>query len=439
MRKGRSVAAPPQRSRTYHQAPGCRKRSFVNTSGVQQINNTLTARLDPGATTTATVRTKPGQARRRSWCRRARGTPARPSADRARYAGPAQIPRQNMATLTPVTNRSAIEVHDLAKTYGEAGVQALNGVTFNVGESEIFGYLGRNGAGKSTTVRILTTLLRPSKGSARVGGFDVVQDPSEVRGRLGVVLQEAGLDDLMTGREHLVLVGRLTGLGKAVAKARADELLETFGLISAADRLASRYSGGMRRRLAVAMALLRRPQVLFLDEPTAGLDPQSRRVLWHLIRQARGEGSTVFLTTQHLAEAEDLADRVCVLQEGRIAAIGTPQELKAQFGTTMVKVRVGSPEARDRARTAVAGNCVDEDVATGWLSISVTGGEAGVPSLVTRLINSGVEIEGLAVSSPSLEDVFVRLTGADIELTSDSSDGSALAAVRRTQGVGTVL
>jgi ABC-2 type transport system ATP-binding protein len=333
----------------------------------------------------------------------------------------------------------AIEVHDLTKVYGEGGVRALDDVTFDVGEGEIFGYLGRNGAGKSTTVRILTTLLRPSNGWARVGGFDVVQDSSEVCSLLGVVLQEAGLDDLMTGREHLVLGGRVIGLGKAGAFARADELLETFGLTSAADRLASRYSGGMRRRLAVAMALLRRPPVLFLDEPTTGLDPQSRSAIWDIIRQVREEGSTVFLTTQHLAEADQLADRVCVLQAGRIVAVGTPQDLKARFGPARVNVRVGSVAARDKMRAAVTGNRVDEDGEPGWLSISVAGGEAAVPAVVARLVNSGEVIERLSVSAPTLEDVFLTLTGTQIESSSDISTGAAVAAIRRVQGVRTNL
>src|SRR5215218_8866483 len=210
----------------------------------------------------------------------------------------------------------AIEVHDLAKRYEPAGVDALTDVSFSVAEGEIFGLLGRNGAGKSTTVRILTTLLRPTGGWARILGIDVVAEPAAVRHLLGVALQDAALDELMTGREHLVLAAQVGGMRTDAAKSRADELLETFGLTAAADRIAARYSGGMRRRLDVSMALVRNPRVLFLDEPTTGLDPQSRRALWDLIRDLRDKGATIFLTTQYLAEADELADRVSVVHDG---------------------------------------------------------------------------------------------------------------------------
>ena len=221
-----------------------------------------------------------------------------------------------------MTKPLAVEVRNLEMRYEQAGVQALADVSFGVEEGEIFAYLGRNGAGKSTTVRILTTLLQPTGGHALVCGFDVGTQPAEVRRVIGVALQEAALDDLMTGREHLVLAARLVGLGKVESRQRAEELLEVFGLRVATDRVAARYSGGMRRRLDVTMAMIRRPDVLFLDEPTTGLDPQGRRALWALVRDLRDEGSTVFLTTQNLDEADVLAARVAIVHEGRIASHG---------------------------------------------------------------------------------------------------------------------
>jgi ABC-2 type transport system ATP-binding protein len=328
-------------------------------------------------------------------------------------------------------SRPAIEVHELTKRF-EGGVQALDGVTFTVDEGEIFGYLGRNGAGKSTTVRILTTLLRPTSGRASVLGHDVLSDPAAVRKVFGAALQEAALDDLMTGREHLVMAGRLAGLGKAPSAERAAELLESFGLRAAADRIAAGYSGGMRRRLDVAMAMVRRPEVLFLDEPTTGLDPQGRRAVWDLVRELRDGGSTVFLTTQYLAEADASSGRVAVVHEGRIAAIGTSQELKDRLGATTIRVRVAAGDEQ-RIRGAVAPNPV---AATddGWLQVTVLGGEAAVPAAVERLVTAGAHVARLSIHPPSLEDVFVGLTGTEIESEAVATDGN-VTAVRRGLGV----
>jgi ABC-2 type transport system ATP-binding protein len=331
-----------------------------------------------------------------------------------------------------VSTGPAIEVEELTKEFA-GGVRALDGVTFTVEQGEVFGYLGRNGAGKSTTVRILTTLLRATSGTASVLGHDVGTDPAAVRKVFGAALQEAALDELMTGREHLEMAGRLAGLGKPRSVERAAELLESFGLRAAADRIAAGYSGGMRRRLDVAMAMVRRPQVLFLDEPTTGLDPQGRRAVWELIRDLRDEGSTVFLTTQYLAEADDLSTRVAVVHEGRIAAIGTAQELKDRQGTTTVRVRV--PPGRAEAITAAV--APDEVRATGdgWHEITVGGGEAAVPAVVGRLVAGGVTVERLTIHPPSLEDVFVGLTGTEIESSVGGSDKGKITAVRRGVGV----
>ncbi len=330
--------------------------------------------------------------------------------------------------------RFAIEVDELTKQFA-GGVRALDGVSFTVDEGEVFGYLGRNGAGKSTTVRILTTLLRPTSGTARVLGHDVISDAGAVRKVFGAALQEAALDELMTGREHLEMAARLAGFDKARSRERAGELLESFGLRAAADRIAAGYSGGMRRRLDVAMAMVRRPEVLFLDEPTTGLDPQGRRAVWDLVRDLRDSGSTVFLTTQYLAEADELSGRVAVVHDGRVAAIGTSQELKDQLGTTTVRVRV-SPADEQRIRDAVAPNVV-VPVAGGWLEIAVQGGEAAVPAVVGQLTGAGVHVDRLSVHAPSLEDVFVRLTGTQIETSAGGADVGKITAVRRGLGVPT--
>ena len=327
----------------------------------------------------------------------------------------------------------AIEAEELTRDFA-GGVRALDGVTFAVDEGEIFGYLGRNGAGKSTTVRILTTLLRATSGRAAVLGHDVRTDAGAVRKVFGAALQDAALDELMTGREHLEMAGRLVGLGKTKAKERAAELLESFGLKAAADRIAAGYSGGMRRRLDVAMAMVRRPQVLFLDEPTTGLDPQGRRAVWELVKELRDGGSTVFLTTQYLAEADELASRVAVVHDGRIAAIGTSKELKDRLGTTTIRLKV-APEDHRRIRDAVHPDPVAED--DGWSEVTVLGGEAAVPSVMARLVGAGVNIDGLAICPPSLEDVFVELTGTEIEASAGGTDVGKITAVRRGLGVPT--
>ena len=327
----------------------------------------------------------------------------------------------------------AIEVREVTREF-PGGVRALDGVSFDVREGEIFGYLGRNGAGKSTTVRILTTLLRPTSGTAAVRGHDVVAEPAAVRKVFGAALQEAALDDLMTGREHLVMAGRLVGLGKAQAGARAAELLESFGLRAAADRIAAAYSGGMRRRLDVAMAMVRRPEVLFLDEPTTGLDPQGRRAVWELVRDLRDGGSTVFLTTQYLAEADELSGRVAVVHDGRIAAIGSSQDLKDRLGSTTVRVRVTAGGDALLA-PAVAPSSVTP-LGDGWVEVAVLGGEAAVPELVARLAGSGAGIDRLSIHPPTLEDVFVGLTGTQIETSAGATSVDVnVTAVRRGLGV----
>ncbi len=304
----------------------------------------------------------------------------------------------------------AIDARSITKTY-PGGVQALSEVSFQIGWGTVFAFLGRNGSGKTTTVRVLTTLTPPTTGTATVAGFDVAAQSAAARSAIGVTMQEAALDDLMTGAEHLQLVGQLWGGSAKSARGRAGDLLEWFGLADAADRRIATYSGGMRRRLDIATAVFNQPRVLFLDEPTTGLDPQSRRAVWSRIREARDNGATVFLTTQYLEEAEELADTVAIIDGGRVVASGTVADLTASFGRTTIRLRVPDVDV-----AAVKSSCPDHQVRQvndGRLEIEMRGpGASGdaVVGLLHRLATSGIAITDLAVTQASLEDVFVRLT-----------------------------
>ncbi len=307
-----------------------------------------------------------------------------------------------------------IEARKIHKAYRN-GVAALDGVSFQVGRGEIFGYLGSNGSGKTTTVRILTTLTRPTAGRAFVGGYDVVHDAESVRRMIGVTMQDAALDGHMTALEHMEFVGGLWGLERNQARRRSGELLETFGLAEDARRVISTYSGGMRRRLDIATALVARPQVIFLDEPTTGLDPQNRRALWEEIRSLRENGATVFLTTQYLEEADELADRVAVIEEGKIVACGAPHELKAAAGRTVVNFRLADARDLDALQPVIPGAHF-EISADGLVRVELhkngMGGSSAALGLLAGLRDRGLEVTGLSVSEPTLEDVFVRLVGA---------------------------
>jgi len=315
----------------------------------------------------------------------------------------------------------AIEAEQLAKIYA-TGTEALRDVTFHVGEGEIFGYLGRNGGGKTTTVRILTGLTGATRGRARVAGVDVVARPEDVRARIGVTLQEAALDELLTGREFLTLVASLWGLPRREAKARAGELLELFDLTAAAGRRIGTYSGGMQRRLDLAAALVRRPEVLFLDEPTTGLDPQSRRALWDEIRRLRAEGTTVFLTTQYLEEAEALADRLAVVHEGRIVALGSPETLRSQLGGTVLRLRTNPADAA-RAASRLAGRAHLVNGA-GTVEIDLEQ-PADALEAAAALAALGLRPDDVEIHRPSLEDVFVALTGPGAGSRSGTRSGEA--------------
>ena len=308
---------------------------------------------------------------------------------------------------------SAIEAQGLVRVF-KKGPRAVDGIDLAVAPGEIYGFLGPNGAGKSTTVHILTTLLPPTEGTARVAGFDVVRQGPEVRASIGAALQEAALDPLLTGREHLRLQATLQALPRDVRKARADELLTRVGLTEAADRKVKGYSGGMKRRLDLAMALVHSPRILFLDEPTTGLDIQSRTALWEEVsRLARDDGVTVFLTTQYLEEADVLADRVGIIDHGKIVAEGTPETLKAEIGRPTVEV---IPSADGDGRVADLLSRFGELVPSPrGVAVRLDGGETGLAAVVRALDADGVSVEHLELHSPSLDDVFLAKTGRSLE------------------------
>jgi ABC-2 type transport system ATP-binding protein len=313
-----------------------------------------------------------------------------------------------------------IEAHALHKRYGS--VEALRGIDLSVETGTVFGLLGPNGAGKTTAVRILTTLITPDGGEARVAGLDVVADAARLRERIGVAGQHAAVDENMTGHENLEMVGRLYHLGRRVAKERAAELLEAFGLSDASDRVVKTYSGGMRRRLDLAAALVARPPILFLDEPTTGLDPRSRLGLWELIERLVSEGSTVLLTTQYLDEADRLCDRISVVDHGLVIAEGTPDELKSQVGGERLDIRLCDPTASDRAIAVLS--TLGGDLAyaeDGLVRLPLRERQGVIAGAVRALDDAGVAIDDLAVVTPTLDDVFLKLTGHAAE--DETGDG----------------
>ena len=310
---------------------------------------------------------------------------------------------------------TAVSATELRKTY-PGDVTALDGLSFSVGRGEIFGMLGPNGAGKSTTIRILTTLSRPDSGRATVAGADVLSSPDEVRHRIGVVAQGSGVDPVATGRENLTLQGRVHGMSGQGLRRRVDELLDRFRLAKAADRPARTYSGGMQRRLDIALGMIHSPQVLFLDEPTTGLDPEVRADMWEMIRQLVSEdGLTVVLTTHYMDEADRLADRVAIVDGGRVVAEGTPEGLKADLEGDAVHIELAGDEAADRARdilTELTANGTQVDGQT--VRARVRGGAEAVPRILTTLDGAGIGVRSVTVSRPSLDDVYFRHTGRSL-------------------------
>ncbi|QWF83730.1 ATP-binding cassette domain-containing protein [Amycolatopsis sp. CA-230715] len=304
--------------------------------------------------------------------------------------------------------RPRIEASGLGKTYGE--VTALTGVSLVLPPGQVLAVLGHNGAGKTTLVDILATRTRPGTGTATVCGYDVVRAPVEVRRRIGATRQFTALDDGLSGTANLVLVARLLGAGKAAAKQRAGELLDSFGLADAADRAVRTYSGGMRRRLDLAAGLVGAPEVLFLDEPTTGLDPVSRGELWRMVRELAGGGTSIVLTTQYLEEADRLADDVLVLAAGAVAAAGTPSELKARLGKRSVTVTFGDAHACERAFATLDGHGFAPVRDPHAHSVAAAIAEpSDVTALVRALDSAGTEIKGLSMTEPSLDDVYLSL------------------------------
>jgi ABC-2 type transport system ATP-binding protein len=307
-----------------------------------------------------------------------------------------------------------LECEDLRKTFAD-GFEAVRGITFDIEEGEAFGLLGPNGAGKTTTMRMLGTLLLPTSGRALVAGHDIVREAGAVRRAIGFAMQEAGLARYATGREHLHMMGRLYGLSRAQTRSRANELLVLFGLEEAADRQVRTYSGGMRRRIDLACGLVHRPRLLFLDEPTTGVDPTSRAALWEELRRLQGEGVSLFLTTHYLEEADRLCDRLAIVDRGVIVARGTPDELKAEVGADVVTVGLSDSQAPSAAEALGALGRVRVAGSGRSVALELTDGASAVARIVERLRGAGIVPATITVARPTLDDVFLRYTGATIE------------------------
>jgi ABC-2 type transport system ATP-binding protein len=326
----------------------------------------------------------------------------------------------------------AVEAHDLVKVFPRGNVRALDGVSLHVEEGTVLGLLGPNGAGKTTAVRILSTILNPDSGHASILGHDVVKEAQTVRRIIGLAGQYAAVDENLTGRENIRMVGRLSHMSWKASGERATELLENFGLSDAGDRVLKTYSGGMRRRLDLAAALVARPPVLFLDEPTTGLDPQSRQDLWGVIERLVAGGTTVLLTTQYLEEADRLARTIVVVDHGRVIAEGTPAELKANLGTSVVSITLSDDETVQRALALVAPFSDKEPIVDhNVVELTVENGPRVGAEVLRALDAAGVPIAGLALREPSLDDVFLSLTGHKSEV---ETEGEAAARPKKARG-----
>jgi ABC-2 type transport system ATP-binding protein len=311
------------------------------------------------------------------------------------------------------TGNNAIVVKGLKKSF--KNLEVLKGVDLNVERGTMLALLGPNGAGKTTTIRILSTLLKPDGGTALVNGFDVINDPNEVRSTIGLTGQYAAVDEYLTGRENLVMMGKLYHLSHANAVKRAEELLEQFDLTEAADRAAKGYSGGMKRRLDLGLSLVATPPILFLDEPTTGLDPRSRLAMWDVIEQLKKNGATILLTTQYLEEADKLADRIAVVDQGRIIAEGTASELKAKVGKDRLELVIADKNAFQTAVNQVKLNEGFESNEHDRIISFATDGVGSVKLVLDQMEKAGVKIEALSLHKPTLDDVFLKLTGHKTE------------------------
>jgi ABC-2 type transport system ATP-binding protein len=326
----------------------------------------------------------------------------------------------------------AVQARGLVKAFGE--LRAVDGVDLDIPAGSIYGVLGPNGAGKTTTIRMLATLLSPDAGTASVFGHDVAREAAAVRRRISLTGQFASVDEDLTSRENLVMLARLHGYSPAGARDRADDLLEAFDLADAVRRLAGQLSGGMRRRLDIAASIIVRPDLLFLDEPTTGLDPRSRSHVWDVVRRIVGEGSTVLLTTQYLDEADQLADRIAVINRGRVIAAGTRGELKSSIGAGGIRLRLLDPGQRERARSVLAGSLDPAAHAEGDPAIlrgQVSSNDAQESTAIAlralaRLTDAGIAVSDFSFGQPSLDEVFLALTGSPADATSDASAADAL-------------
>ena len=333
---------------------------------------------------------------------------------------------QTTATLAKTgggSGSNAVEAIDLVKHFGD--MVAVGGVSFAVPQGSVLGLLGPNGAGKTTLVRMLTTLSKPTSGTALVGGHDILEDPAAVRRSMGLTGQAATVDELLTGRENVRLIGRLYGLPMKYIRENTDELLERFRLSDAADRLAKTYSGGMRRRLDLAVSLVAAPPVLFLDEPTTGLDPRSRVELWDVLRELVSGGTTLLLTTQYLEEADQLADKIVVIDRGSVIASGTPSQLKQEAGEASVVMTVKSADDLSRAEQLLRANSTEVHVEHSSRRLTAPAGGLGdMTRIADAFAASGIEVDDLGLQRPSLDDVFLHLTGRRAAPDDQSSDAA---------------
>ena len=307
----------------------------------------------------------------------------------------------------------AVEAKNLKKTFKtkQGNVEAVRDVSFKVNKGEVFGILGPNGAGKSTTILMLTTLLRITSGTAKINDLDVVKNDSEVRNKIGIALQDTGIDNLLTARELFYTTARLWGLSKSKSKDRTEEMLNLVGLTEAADRRVKTYSGGMKRRLDLGLSLVHKPEVLFLDEPTTGLDPGSRRVLWDEIKKLRDEGVTIILTTQYLEEADELANRISIIDEGLVVADGTPDELKSSIGGDVITLTFRTDDDAIKAQTIIE----NSDIEDNQIRVTVENGAEKIPNLLNQLVSKDINVQSVSANKPSLDDVFLKVTGYRLE------------------------
>ena len=307
----------------------------------------------------------------------------------------------------------AVEAKNLKKTFKtkQGNVEAVRDVSFKVNKGEIFGILGPNGAGKSTTILMLTTLLRITSGTAKINDLDVVKNDSEVRNKIGIALQDTGIDNLLTARELFYTTARLWGLSKSKSKDRTEEMLNLVGLTEAADRRVKTYSCGMKRRLDLGLSLVHKPEVLFLDEPTTGLDPGSRRVLWDEIKKLRDEGVTIILTTQYLEEADELANRISIIDEGLVVAEGTPDELKSSIGGDVITLTFRTDDDAIKAQTIIE----NSDIEDNQIRVTVENGAEKIPNLLNQLVSKDINVQSVSANKPSLDDVFLKVTGYRLE------------------------